>query len=96
MQENFDRASSDLLLALEYKSKLPENYQERAEAHYKLALALEFKDSPTSREEALAQVLKAIECLNERISQVDSTQEAHVKEAKELIGDLQLKVVLRC
>lgn len=88
------------------KSVLEEDNRELAEAHYKYALALEF--SSDKADEALPELQKAVAVLKKRIETLETgegkgkeKQESNlskktldeIAEIKELIPDMELKVI---
>lgn len=105
--EKFNEALTDYEKAIEIKkSVLEEDNRELAEAHYKYALALEF--SSDRAEQALPELQKAVSVLKKRIETLEAgegkgkgKQESdlskkaldEIAEIKELIPDMELKVI---
>lgn len=97
--ENFSQASQDLKTALEWKEKVynVSNNTLLSEAHYKLALALEFTnpEDPSNKSRACEHVEKAAEILknvlNERESEVTDKKGKGKQKAEEstLTSDLE-------
>lgn len=109
MVEKFDQALPDYRKALEIKKELlDQGDRQLAEAHYKLALALEF--STNEGDQAGEEIKNAIQVLKKRIESIQSeaTKEEddakgkgkatsnddnkEVKEIKQLIVDMEEKV----
>lgn len=108
MVEKFDQALPDYRKALEIKKELlDQGDRQLAEAHYKLALALEF--STNEGDQAGEEIKNAIQVLKKRIESIqsDTTKEEdvkgkgkatsnddnkEVKEIKQLIVDMEEKV----
>ncbi|KAI7883693.1 hypothetical protein K492DRAFT_175028 [Lichtheimia hyalospora FSU 10163] len=106
--EKFDQALPDYRKALEIKKKLlDQSDRQLAEAHYKLALALEF--STSEEDQAGEEIKNAIQVLKKRIESIqsDATKDddvkgkgkatstddsKEVKEIKQLIVDMEEKV----
>ena len=95
--ENFDQAAEDLTKALEIKTKRSTlRPQLLAEAHYKVALALEFTEAETDRTRALEHVRKAIEKMEMHLETLrkEESEQKHIIEAESLIADLKEKVLI--
>ncbi|KAI9310880.1 hypothetical protein BX666DRAFT_1139233 [Dichotomocladium elegans] len=86
--EKFDQAVQDYRKALEIKQGLlEESDRQLAEAHYKIALALEF--STTESEFAGAEIQKAIEVLKKRLEKLQAMSEGKGKgKGKALATDI--------
>ena len=98
--ENFPQAVSDLNASLKLKSTLyPMESTIMSEAHFKLALALEFADLPDGRQKAAEHVKSAIDScqmrIDKEISQQDSefdSESSNVVEARDLITELKSRL----
>ena len=74
---NFDQAVTDFTTAVGLKAeRLSPDDRELAEAHYKLALALEYSEQP---EEASAQITKTVDVLKKHIAKLSETPEVSGK-----------------
>ncbi|KAI8641323.1 hypothetical protein BD408DRAFT_368430 [Parasitella parasitica] len=107
--EKFNDALSDYEKAIEIKQAvLQDDNRELAEAHYKLALALEF--STERADQALPELQKAVDVLKKRISNLETGEGKgkgkgkatataldqpvldEIKDINELIPDMELKI----
>ncbi|RCK60485.1 NASP-related protein sim3 [Candida viswanathii] len=89
--ENFNQAAEDLGKSLELRLELyPDTSSLITEAHYKLALALEFQsDDATLRKKAAEQMKLAVESLERR--NAAETEDAKKKDNQEMIDEMKEK-----
>ncbi|RCK55677.1 NASP-related protein sim3 [Candida viswanathii] len=89
--ENFNQAAEDLGKSLELRLELyPDTSSLITEAHYKLALALEFQsDDAALRKKAAEQMKLAVESLERR--NAAETEEAKKKDNQEMIDEMKEK-----
>ncbi|KAI8910351.1 SHNi-TPR-domain-containing protein [Gorgonomyces haynaldii] len=89
--ENFDQAVQDFTACLELKAQLlPEDHRERAEAHYKLALAYEYTEQI---EAAIEQVNASIAVLHKKIETLKGTDEGKGKGTEPVLSEKELEEV---
>lgn len=91
--ENFDQAVRDYTSALELKTRfLSDDSRQLAEAHWKLALVLEYASGQGSenRDMAITHVRNAMAVLKRRISKISDEREK--KDAKELLSEMEPKI----
>ena len=83
--ENFDQAVVDFTSAVAIKqSLLPEHHRERAEAHYKLALAYEYSEQI---EQAIDQVHLSLNVLQKRLETLQHSDEGKGKETANISSE---------
>lgn len=85
--ENFEQAVQDYKASLALKvDMLGNDDRQLAEAHYKLAVALEYTPSSS---EAVTQVEKAMAVLRNRLAVLDKTAEADTDDEKALHAEMR-------
>ncbi|KAG5518264.1 hypothetical protein PMAC_003060 [Pneumocystis sp. 'macacae'] len=94
--ENFQQASIDFQSALDLKSQVYSLESSLiSEAHYKLALALEFLEGDNVREKAIEHVGWAIKSLEKRIEIKQQSEKGKEKQTKEIDNMQEMLLELR-
>ena len=89
--ENFDQAVTDFTSAVEIKTQLlAQDDRERAEAHYKLALAYEYTEQT---EAAIEQVNASIQVLQKKMESLNGTTEGKGKGTAPVLSEQEAQEV---